>query len=217
MSEPATDWVIKQIQDYGLEPLAFGAVILVGLAFAIGSVFGWKISIGKAKAEIKKLRAEAMKASGENIEKLAGLREKSNSAGESVKLAMLSLRDSLTANKSPEHLRTCRDEMCNLYDVNYLPAVSKYTEMISTLVDPHECLQRAKTELIPGLKTMCSFLCMMNLPKMLEKTGGERFLLRREVRDGFLDRVYALIPRRYFKLRWQLKRIRKETDQFLRE
>jgi hypothetical protein len=217
VSDATTQWAIKQIQDHGLETVAFTLLVVILAAFGIGYLIGWALTIRKARIEIDRAKAEARKASGENFDRLAALRDKSNDERENVKLAMGTLRDALNSNKPPEHLITCRDEMCNLYDADYLPAVTHYTEMIAILVDRKESLHRAKTELIPGLKTMCSFVQMMNMEKMLERTKGKPILLRREVRDGFLDRVDALIPWWHFKLRWELRKIRKKTDSYLRK
>lgn len=212
MSEPLAEWVVKQVEDHGLGPLAFSVGIAVAAAFGVGYFIGWRLTIRKASAE-------AAKAWGENFEKLADLRRKSNRAMESVNIAMIDMRKAIDAKQHSDVLRDRRDEMCRLYSAEYMPAFTDYAEMIPQLVNRKECFHRVKAELIPGLQTMCNFLKMVNCQKMMEATEkkGAVFLVRREARDGFLDRVRDLIPICSVKVRREIKKIRKETDRFLRK
>jgi hypothetical protein len=216
VSEPIANWVIKQVQEHGLDRFAFAGIIILGASFGMGYFVGWRLTIKKAEIDIDKAKAEAAKAWGENFETLARLREKSNRELENVNIAMISMRNAITEEQPADRLRSCRDEMCNVYNTNYLSAFTDYTEMIPRLVDRKECFHRVKTELIPGLLTMCAFLKMANNAKMLEKTGGSILHIRREARDGFLDRVCDLIPLRSIRVRAQIRRIRKQTDPYLR-
>lgn len=115
-------------------------------------------------------------------------------------------------------LRRCRDEMCNIYQNDYLPAASDYAELIPRLVDAKEALIRAETELIPGLETICGFLDMVNMKEMLAKIpGSQPYKVKRARRDGLFLRVKILVPWWRFKLRGKVRIIRKQTDQHLRD
>lgn len=213
MNEPLAEFAKEQIDAHGLQEHAFAFVIIALLGFALG----WLANMFKTRSEINKLKAEIRTAKGTHLEKLAELRERSNSKRETLNLAMQTMRDAIQdKNKTMEQLRAHRDEMCNLYEVEYVPSVQTYLEMIPALVDKTECWQRARSELIPGLQTTCNFLNMVNMKAMLEKVNGSHFLIRPEVRDCFLDRVYALIPLWRIKERRQLASIRKQTDKHLR-
>jgi hypothetical protein len=210
-------WLITQIEGHGLGELAFAVAIIGGAFAAVGYVVGWRVTIRKAQGEIEKIKVEGRKAAGENFEKLAKLRQVSNQKRETLNLAMGNMRDAILTQAKVEHLRNCRDEMCNLYASDYLPALGDYVEMIPTLVGKQECLHRAKTELVPGLQTMCSFLEMVNVKVLMEKIpGSSRLLIRREVRDGILDRIYALVPWYRFGVKRRLISIRERTDHYLR-
>ena len=115
-------------------------------------------------------------------------------------------------------LRRCRDEMCNIYQNEYLPAASDYAQLIPALVDAKEALIRAQTELIPGLETICRFLEMVNMNEMLDKIpGSQPYKVNRARRDGLLLRVKTLVPWWRFKLRGKISMIRKRTDRHLRD
>jgi hypothetical protein len=215
MSEPLTDWGLKQVEEHGLQEHAF-ALLLFSL---VGFALGWFTNVLKTRREIQKLKAEIRSANGANLEKLATLREKSNSKRETLNLAMTALRDGIAdGKKTPTEIQALRDEMCNIYHVEYIPSVSNYVEMIPALVEKQECFIRAKTELIPGLQMTCAFLKMVNMEEMLAKSDTScRFLVRKEARDGFLDRVYVLVPWWRIRVRRKLGAIRKETDKYVRD
>ena len=215
---PVTDWALGQIKAHGAEPL-----LGIGLAcVAVGVAIGWFGALIKAKAEIAKLKQEARKASGDNIEKLAQKRALSNSKSQDLDLAKRNMIESLRKNKagieSVEALRSCREELCNIYQNDCLPATSEYKEMIPQLVDKGDALIRAETELIPHLESFCKFLEIVNMEEMISKIpNAQLFKLNRARRDGLLLRVKTLIPCRCLILRWKLRQIKQRTDKHLRK
>lgn len=212
---PLTDWALDQIKAYGAEPVLAVGLVCVGAAFCVG----WVI---KAKVDIGKTREEGRKVSGDNTEKLAELRAAAISKGQVLDMCLQNMRNALLENKrgvnNTENLRLCRDEMCNIYQNEYLPAAITYVEMIPRLVDKTEALIRARTELLPRLESICVFLGMVNMEEMLAKINGSKpYKIKRAGRDGLILRVKNLIPWWCCKLRWKIRTIRKSTDRHLRD
>jgi len=214
---PLTEWALDQIKKHGAEPL-------LGIGFAcvgVGYLIGWAVTLRKTTVQIEKLKEEARKASGENTEKLAQMRATALGKRQNLDMAQQTMRDALIANNggSPnvQALRMCRDEMCNIYANDYLPALTAYLELIPRLVDEGESLIRAKSELIPGLETICLFLEMVNHEGMLRKiNGSERYKVNRDRNDGLLLRVKTLIPWWRLKLRWKIMNVQKRINHHLR-
>jgi hypothetical protein len=217
----AEEWVLKQVQDRGLEPILFALVIVGGVGFAAGAVLGWWLTQKKTRREIEKIKLENRKASGDIVKELASLREKFIKERELVDLSIMQMRDTLLDEKDGKKtqidLRACRDQMCSIYVNRYLPAITTYAESIAALCTQPDARVRATTELIPGLRTMCGFLSMLNMEEMLNRCGSTAFKLRREPRDGLFLRVSALLPLRCFRQRWQIRKLRKKTDTHLRQ
>jgi len=216
--QTVTGWGLKQIQAHGWNGY-FGFALLGAV---IGYVIGWFVTLQKTKVEISKIREEARKASGDNIEKLAQMRDAATSKRQVLDMAQQNMRDALLANNAGqnnvEKLRQCRDEMCGIYQNEYLPTVNTYVELIPRLSDKNEALIRAKTELIPGLETICRFLNMVNMEAMLKKIpGSQPFKLNRAGRDGLLLRIKVLVSRRHITLHWKMRQFRKTTDAYLRK
>ena len=215
---PLTDWALQQVKAHRWE-----VYLGIGIASAgVGFVVGWFAALLKTKAEITKIREDARKASGDNLEKLAQLRAAVISKGQVLDMCQQNMRDALLENQrgtdNLEKLRGCRDEMCNVYQNEYLPTATTYVEMIPRLVDRKEALIRARTELIPRLQSICVFLEMVNLEEMLKKVQVSKpYKIKRAGRDGLLLRVETLVPWRCRKLRRELGAIRKRTDKHLRD
>jgi hypothetical protein len=209
---------LEQVKAHGWEVFLWIGLGGVGIGFAVG----WGAALMKTKVEIKKLREDARKASGDNVERLAQVRDTANSKRQVLDMARQNMRDALLAGKggadNTEALRLCRDEMCNIYQNDYLPAASDYAELIPRLVDTKEALIRAETELIPGLETICGFLDMVNMKEMLDRIpGSQPYRVKRARRDGLFLRVETLVPWWRFKLRGKIRMVRKRTDQYLRD
>jgi len=215
---PITDWALDQIKKHGAEPLLGIGLVCVG----IGYVIGWRVTVKKTRVEIEKLREEIRKASGENFDKLTQMRAAALDKRQNLDMAQHSMRDALLANNAGaanvNTLRNCRDEMCNIYANDYLPALLAYLELIPKLVDKREALVRAKSELIPGLETICGFLDMVNHDGMLRKIeGSQRYLVNRDRNDGLLLRVKILVPLRCVRLRWKIRKAQKRIERHLRK
>ena len=215
---PLTSWALEQVKAHGWE-----VFLWIGLGgVGIGLVVGWGATVMKKNAEIKKLREDARKASGDNVQKLAQVRDAASSKRQVLDTAKQNMRDALLADRggagNATALRGCRDEMCNIYQNEYLPAASDYAQLIPALVDAKEALIRARTELIPGLETICGFLDMVNMKEMLDKIpGSQPYKVNRAGRDGLLLRVKTLVPWWHFKLRGKISMVRKRTDRHLRD
>lgn len=180
----------------------------------VGYLIGWAVTLKKTKVQIQKLKEEARKASGENIEKLAQMRAAALDKRQNLDMAQQTMRDALLANKAGsanvEELRRCRDEMCNIYANDYLPALNAYLELIPRLVDEKEALVRAKSELIPGLETICIFLEMVNNDGMIRKIdGSQRYKVNKDRNNGLLLRVRTLVPWWQLKLRLEIRNVEK--------
>lgn len=207
---PLTDWALDQIKKHGAEPLLGIGLGCVG----VGYLIGWAVTLKKTKVQIQKLKEEARKASGENIEKLAQMRAAALDKRQNLDMAQQTMRDALLANKAGsanvEELRRCRDEMCNIYANDYLPALNAYLELIPRLVDEKEALVRAKSELIPGLETICIFLEMVNNDGMIRKIdGSQRYKVNKDRNNGLLLRVRTLVPWWQLKLRLEIRNVEK--------
>ena len=131
---------------------------------------------------------------------------------QNLDMAQQSMRDALIANKggaaNVEALRNCRDEMCNIYANDYLPALNAYLELIPKLVDEKEALVRAKSELIPGLETICGFLEMVNHEGMIRKIAGSQpYKANKDRSDGLFLRIKTLVPWWRLKLRWKIRNV----------
>jgi len=171
--------------------------------------------------QIAKIQEEARKGSGDNIEKLAQKRATANSKSQDLDMARRNMIEALRENKAgadnTAKLRSCREELCNVYQNDYLPATNDYVELIPCLVDKKEARIRAETELLPGLNTVCVFLEIVNMAEMLSKIpNSQLYKLNKARRDGLLLRVKTLVPWWCVKLRWKLKKVRKRTDPHLR-
>jgi hypothetical protein len=214
------EWVLKQIEDHGLGPILFAAVIFGGAGFVAGYVVSWFHAQRKAQHEIEKIKLELRKASGDITKELASLRKEFIQERELVDLSLREIHQALIVEKegkkNPAELRTCYDQMCSIYVNRYLPALTVYVESIAVLCTQPDSKVRAVTEIIPGLKTMCRFLDMANLEQMLSKCGSSGFKLRKESRDGLFMKVRILVPWRSFRLRWQLYNLRTKTAKHLR-
>lgn len=214
---PLTDWCLRQVETNGWEPFLW-----IGLGgVAVGGVIGWGLAAMKKNAEIAQIREDARRASGENIAKLAQMRDTANSKQQVLDMAQQNMRDALLANKqgvnNVDKLRVCRDELCSVYSNDYLPALTNYLELIPRLVDKKEAMIRAQTELIPRLETICVFLDMVNMKEMLAKIpASQPYKLQQARRDGLFVRVKALVPRWRIDLRLKIHKIRKRTDKYLR-
>jgi hypothetical protein len=66
---------------------------------AIGSVIGWGLTAIKKNAQIAQIREDTRKASGENIAKLAQMRDIANSKQQVLDMARQNMRDALLASK----------------------------------------------------------------------------------------------------------------------
>lgn len=201
---------MDQIKKHGAEPLLGIGLGCVG----VGYLIGWAVTLKKTKVQIQKLKEEARKASGENIEKLAQMRAAALDKRQNLDMAQQTMRDALLANKAGsanvEELRRCRDEMCNIYANDYLPALNAYLELIPRLVDEKEALVRAKSELIPGLETICIFLEMVNNDGMIRKIdGSQRYKVNKDRNNGLLLRVRTLVPWWQLKLRLEIRNVEK--------
>jgi len=220
VSDKAEEWVIKQIQDYGLEQVGFAVLAVIGLGFISGCGVGWFLTQRKTRKEIEQLRLANLKASGELVKDLAALRRDFITERELVDLSFRNMGEALrsfNAGKlSAIELRTCRDEMCSIYQNRYLPAFITYAESIAAVCEQPDTRVRAKTELITGLKTMCRFLEMVNLDDLLKKCAAAPFQLRTESRDGVFERVKVLVPWWHIQLLWQLYQLRNKTEPYLR-
>jgi hypothetical protein len=214
---PLTEFCLEQVRANGWE-----VFVWIGLAgVGIGGVIGWGLTARIKNAQIAKIREDARKASGDNMAKLAQMRDAANSKQQVLDMAKQNMRDALLAGKrganNVDQLRSCRDEMCNIYANDYLPALTDYLELIPRLVDRQEATIRAQTELIPGLNTICSFLDMVNMREMIAKIpGSQPYKLDRARRDGLFVRVKVLVPLWRIDLRSKIQKIRKRTDQYLR-
>ena len=220
MSDKSEEWVIKQIQDYGLESVVFTLVAIGAVGFISGYAVGWWLTQKKTRSEIEKLKLENRKASGEILEKLTALRDDFFANRELVDLALRNMGEALreynAGTKTKADIRACREEMCSVYQNRYLPKLTTYAESIAACCRQPDARIRAKTELIVGIKTMCRFLEMANLDEMLNKCDSTAFKLSRESRDGLFERVMVLIPKWCFKLRKQVCQLRNKTDIHLR-
>lgn len=214
---PLTDWCLREVETNGWE-----SFLWVGLAgVAIGSVIGWGLTAIKKNAQIAQIREDTRKASGDNIAKLAQMRDTANSNQQVLDMARQNMRDALIANKgganNVDKLRSCRDEMCSIYSNDYLPSLTNYLELIPRLVDKKEAVIRAQTELIPRLDTICGFLDMVNMKEMLAKIpASQPYKLQRARRDGLFVRIKSLVPLWRIDLRLKIHKTRKETDKYLR-
>ena len=218
---PAQEWVLKQVQAHGLDPLLFALVIVGGAGFVAGCTLGWWLTQKKTRREIEKLTLENQKTSGEIVKDLAAHRDKFISERETLNLSLGEMREVLLAFKdgckNALELRAYRDQMCSIYSNRYLPAITTYSESIAAQATRLEARVRAKTELIPGLKMTCSFLEMVNIEAMLAKCDSAAFKLRRDPRDGLFERVTALLPWWCLRLRWQVHKLKLRTDRHLRK
>jgi len=214
---PLTDWALDQIKKHGAEPL-----LAIGLGcVGVGYLIGWAVTLKKTKVQIQKLQEEARKASGENIEKLAQMRAAALDKRQNLDMAQQTMRDALLTNRAGsanvDELRRCRDEMCNIYANDYLPALNDYLELIPRLVDEKEALVRAKSELIPGLETICIFLEMVNNDGMIRKIdGSQRYKVNQARNEGLLLRVITLVPWWNLKLRCKIGNVRKRIKHHVR-
>ena len=217
---PAQDWVIRQVQAHGLEPVLFALVIVGGAGFVAGASIVWWRNQKKTEVETQKLGLENKKTAGEIMKHLADNRAVFVSERQLFDLSLGQMRDSLLADKdgkkTPTELRSSRDEMCSIYSNRYLPALVTYSECIAAEATQVDARVRAQTELMPGLKTMCRFLDVVNMEAMLKKCESAAFKLRRESRDGLFERVAALIPWWRFRLHWQVHKLRSRTNPHLR-
>lgn len=221
MSEGFSQFTINQAKVYGLEEHLFAVLIIFLLGGAFGGILGWLAAHRKMRAETEKLKQEALKATGENFEKLSQLRDKNRSDQESLDLSLVSLRDALSIKghkkRNGDGLRSCRDEVCNIYANSYLPSLINYVEQIPCLVPSREARLRAKTELVPRLETILKVLKMVNMEVMLQKSGSMPLKLHPERWSGLLNRTKALVPLWSISLRWKIRKINQEAKQYLRE
>lgn len=214
---PLTEYCLEKVKANGWEVFLWFGLAAIGFGYALG----WVFTVIKKNAQIAQIREDARKTSGDNIAKLAQMREAANSKNQVLDMARQNMRDALLASKEGanniDKLRSCREEMCSIYANEYLPALTNYLELIPRLVDRKEAMIRAQTELIPGLDTICVFLDMVNMSEMLAKIPGSGpYKLQRARRDGLFVRVKTLIPLWRIDLRWKVQTIRKRTDKFLR-
>ncbi len=221
MSNELLKYAIEQAKSHGWEEYLFALICIGAPCFIVGYGMRWWTTQRKTNAETIKLEHEGRKAAGDNVEKLERFRNESNSKREILDLTLVNMRNALSANKegtkNANALQSCRDEMCNVYANEYLPAVNTYVELIPKLVDPKEARLRAEIELIPGLQTSCRFLKMVNMEAMIKESGSKPWKLNKARWRGALARVKALIPWWCFGLRWKMRIIRKETDIYLRQ
>jgi hypothetical protein len=214
---PLTEYCLEKVKANGWEVFLWFGLAAIGVGYALG----WVVTVIKKNAQIAQIREDARRTSGENIEKLAQMRDAANSKHQILDMAQQNMRDALLASKgganNVDKLRSCRDEMCSIYASEYLPALTNYLELIPRLVDRKEAMIRAQTELIPGLDTICRFLDMVNMSEMLAKIpGSQPYKLQRARRDGLFVRVETLVPLWRIDLRWKVQTIRKRTDKYLR-
>ena len=215
---PLTEWALQQVKAHGAEPYLIGGFFIVGAAFGVG----WVVSFAKNKAEIKKLGAEARKASAENLEKLTQLRVAAKDKRQTLDLTYSGLRDALSAEKTGQgtvaKIETCRDEACSAYENGYLPALISYLEMIPCLANKKEMRIRAAVEVVPDLDSICGFLELVNNSDLLAKIPAAKpYKLNVARRDGFLLRVKTLIPFWCLRQRWKVWKIRNRTKPYLRK
>lgn len=206
------NWGLKQIHARGWDDYFWWVIIGVG----IGYIIGWRVHLKKTRAESSEITERTRAASAENWTKLETLRKSVISKGQVLDMTQQNMRNALLANKeganNTDALRMCRDEMCNIFQNEYLPALSGYAEMINRLVDSKEALFRAKSELIPDLESIVTFFNMVNLPAMIEKIPASKpYLTRKATRDSLLLRIETMVPPRCCFLRLKIWRIRCQT------
>ena len=212
LGDEAQKWVIKQIEDHGL------TVVVLSLAppllICAGIIWYWGKRVGIKGATLDNRKKQAELTTG-----LAAHRKRFESAKESLNIAMGSTRaaidDMKTGRKSPEQLRMHRDEMCRMYEHDYFPALCDYLDQIWAVETAASAASRMESELLPALKFMCRFLDAINKP-MLDHIPGIRFQLRKETRDGLLDKVKKCVPLFDRELRNALEEIEKRTDAYIR-
>lgn len=218
MDEKLTEWLIEEVKNRGFSGIFFFAA-LAALAFVgLGMALGWALGIRKSLREAEGLGLDNQKKRGELLTTLEQNQAKFVSARETLNIAMVSLRDAITASKPPKELQSYRDELCRHYDTDYLSALDDYLKFIPVLADKRESCARAVSEIVPGFQTMCSFLAMVNHPKLMERLpDAASFRLRKATLDSLFARTKELIPVWHFKARWRVWKIRKQTKKFIRK
>jgi hypothetical protein len=217
VSEKIAEWFLQQVRDHGFEALFFGLAVIGGAAFAFGYVAGWWRSQKKTKEEIRKLKLENQGLAAKNLQDLEARKAAFSGKKELLDHSLHALLQSLTNDQPAQTISSSRDEVCRIYESDYLAAMTSYVEFIEILCTSEAKRHRVTAELTPGLQTMVAFLDAVNHERMISKCGCGEFKLRKAARDGIFHRITDLLSKWSWKCRYRIYRLKKRTTKHVRE
>ncbi len=177
--------------------LSLGNGVWAAVGIAVGGILGWLIEHCHKIAQISKLRAEVVKLSGENLEKVQHYRRAYYDLAAQVADAANALHQSIVKLDPPDRLGELRNAACSAFLDKALPAFVDWMEWVNLVGTPQDRYRLIIHQIDHELGLFSDWLLTLNHPLLVicteQKTPARIF----PVRLGCLHSIVDRLPKEY--------------------